>query len=234
MVVVKYTCGIDVDGPITAESFAEKIKSVLDDDRGWRKYGYEFIYEPTRSSPKTLKIILVSGEKAKNKCGSRLGGFSCYSPDENNIYINLNNWMGGSASSLPLERYRTYAINHEVGHRLGMGHPSETNCSNSKFCNANKGSPGSVMIQMTRGPEWVSPCIENEWPLDPEIYNEILENPRLNNRYVVPVPAQYSGGNESSSNIIFALLILIIILIISIAEKIIPVITSSVSQLLGP
>jgi len=28
--------------------------------------------------------------------------------------------------------------------------------------------PASVMQQMTRGPEYVSPCVEADWPLDPD------------------------------------------------------------------
>ena len=95
---VLYTCEIDPE--ITSESpdsFREKIQSTLSDSRGWVKYGYNFVYVQSRPDKSVLKIILVSGDKAKNKCGSRLGGFSCYSPDENNIYMNLNNYVSTNA-----------------------------------------------------------------------------------------------------------------------------------------
>lgn len=228
---VLYTCEIDPE--ITSESpdsFREKIQSTLSDPRGWVKYGYNFVYVQSRPDKSVLKIILVSGDKAKNKCGSRLGGFSCYSPDENNIYMNLNNWMGGSASTLPLDRYRTYAINHEVGHRLGLGHPSETDCSNSEFCNANKGAPGSVMIQMTRGPDWVRPCVENEWPLDPSVYNELKENPRLSNIYTVSFPSVTGGGNNYDVNIVVALLILMIVLLMAIIDPIVSFVKETIAK----
>lgn len=248
---VLYTC--EVDPEITSESpdsFREKIQSTLGDPRGWVKYGYNFVYvqsrrttmsqsERVRHPPsvdadgadhEVMKIILVSGDKAKNKCGSRLGGFSCYSPDENNIYMNLNNWMGGSASTLPLDRYRTYAINHEVGHRLGLGHPSETNCSTSEFCNANKGAPGSVMIQMTRGADWVRPCVENEWPLDPSVYNELEENPHLSNTYTIPFPTVTGGGGNHDINIVVALLILMIVLLMAIFDPIVTFVEETIAK----
>lgn len=241
-VIVPYRCSVDAGintgiyvgiNDITLKSFREKVHSVLNDPRGWNKYGYYFreIHSDEANSGRinagALHIILVTGDKAKRKCGSALGGFSCYSSGENIIYMNLDNWMGGSKSSLPLDRYRTYAVNHEVGHRLGIGHPSESNCSKSEYCKrafdktTGIGAPGSVMVQMTRGPDWVYPCVENEWPLDPNIYNEVLKNPRLDNEYPVPIPRKIShvGGAGISrvdvmNTLSFALVILIILVII--------------------
>lgn len=223
---VDYTCDVDPECRIPLESLAKKVREVLNDPRGWNKYGYEFTeHSNNEKSSRILNIILVTADKAKRQCGSRLGGFSCYSPDENVIYLNLDNWMGKSASSLPLDRYRTYVINHEVGHRLGFGHPAERNCQTNSYCNAHKGAPGSVMIQMTRGPDWVAPCTENEWPLDPADYDE-TKNPRLDNRFPVPIPFAsnktgsgepfivYSGLPEITPGILFVLVVVAIIIAI--------------------
>jgi hypothetical protein len=234
-ILCKYTCDVDPDinsahPELTQENFSSKISSVLGDERGWKKYGYEFEYKgriPSKDK-NTLHIVLVNGDKAKKMCGSKLGGFSCYSPDENFIYMNLTNWMGGSQSQLPLERYRTYVINHEVGHRLGFGHPDK---QKTNYCSANKGKPGSVMIQMTRGPDWVAPCIENEWPLDPSIYDE-TKNPRIFNLYPVegasekflPALAVAGGGiyalaDKSDNSRIMVFIIVLVILLIWICSR---------------
>ena len=233
----EYVCGVDNEVlekyPLeTPEKLRAKLESVLGDSRGWRKYGYTFkcigeIGVNVNKIPNhVLKIILVTWEKAKRECGSKLGGFSCYGSSENTIFINLDNWMGKSKSELPLDRYRTYVINHEMGHRLGFGHPEK---QKKQYCSANHGAKGSVMIQMTRGPDFVAPCIENEWPLDPHEYDE-TKNPHLYTKYPI------TGGGESfiggiSTNVavnaaaiasisllkihIFAVIILIAVLIIA-------------------
>lgn len=225
----KYTCAIDKEvqqlhPELTQKDFEEKIYATFSDPRGWRKYGYTFEYKgstPT-TDKNTLHIVLVTGEKAKRMCGSTLGGFSCYAQDENKIYMNLDNWMGKSKSELPLDRYRTYVINHEVGHRLGFGHPTS---QKTEYCEMNKGKRGSVMIQMTRGPDWVTPCVENEWPLDPGEYDETA-NPHLINLYPVegasekflPALAVAGGGlyalSGAPANMQFVLIAIILIVFI--------------------
>jgi hypothetical protein len=71
--------------------------------------------------------------------------------------------MTGYRSKLPIDRYRTYVICHEVGHSLGLQH---SKCPGP-------GQKGSVMQQMSKGPEHISPCIENEWPLPVESFDEM-------------------------------------------------------------
>ena len=161
--VIKYHFSVtsDLVGEYSIEKWGNDIRKILIDPRGWTKYGYSF-EECACTTPKQcngLRITLCREKNIVKIC--QFDGFSCYDPETHDIYVHYGNWMGRdhpenkSLSSMPIDRYRTYIINHEVGHSLGLEH--DTNC-------AGPGQPASVMQQMTRGSAHVAPCIENEWP----------------------------------------------------------------------
>ena len=114
-------------------------------------------------------------------------------------------------SELPLDKYRNYVINHEVGHSLGLPHAT---CPHD-----GQVAPyiGSIMQQMTKGPSHIAPCKENDW---------LLEIPKD-----VKLRTHYLGGDDKDTIktnsmilkvkyiIILLVLIVIIIMILSVSLK---------------
>ena len=164
------------------EQFNENVLSVLNDERGWKKYGYKFVRvndDDTMSGhTQVLRILLVSLDEVRRECNTK--NLSCYVPATHRIFINADNWMGNAPISvetppgMELDEYRNYVINHEVGHSLGLNHPNNnTSMGNSSQCDMSRaGTKGSVMMQMSKGSKFISPCKPNCWPLDPADYNE--------------------------------------------------------------
>lgn len=136
-----------------------KILSVLDDKRGWRKFGYTFEYIQKNTSDKDIDLIITVKPNAdiRRICG--FDGLSCASYGNQRlkfIYINLENWLNGSdKSKLSLDLYRTYVINHEMGHILGRHH--------LKSEDQKPGSLAPIRIQQTLG---IGHCSPNPYPLD--------------------------------------------------------------------
>jgi len=134
------------------DKFNQEVKAILDDPKGWIKLGYTF---EESEKDGALLIQLTSKETISKTFDDTL---SYYDVRNHLICINYNNWMGNSKSSLSLNDYKTYVINHEVGHALGYNHPK---------CHC-EGEKGSVMMQMSKGPNFIYPCKENSLPLDNE------------------------------------------------------------------
>jgi hypothetical protein len=136
--------------PVAVRSFARSVRRVLNDPRGWRQAGYAFRLVSTQ--PADMEIVLASPALTDLLCAPllTLGHYSC--AQGGRAVLNFERWRSGAFSYTSIARYRTYMINHEVGHLLGRGHA---------YCST-PGAPAPLMVQQTKG---VAPCRPNPWPL---------------------------------------------------------------------
>jgi len=130
--------------------FRSKIEAVLADTRGWP---VEFIRDDLDPD---FSITLVEPGVVERACGLS-NNLSCANMEDKWILINARRWFEGSEESkLELDDYRTYVINHEVGHVLRLGHPTHP---------PRPGEPCPVMVQQTLG---TGHTLKNVWPLAEE------------------------------------------------------------------
>jgi Protein of unknown function (DUF3152) len=136
--------------PLSVRSFARAVEEALRDPRGWRRAGYSFHFvDPLQAD---IEIVLASPSLTDRLCAplQTLGIYSC--AQGSRAVLNFARWQHGASAYRSLSRYRTYMINHEVGHLLGRGHV---------YCPA-PGALAPLMVQQTKG---VAPCRPNPWPL---------------------------------------------------------------------
>lgn len=148
---------VAVEGGLRTEpsEFARTVEAILADPRGWSAGGVAFRRVSTGAAD--FRIALASPALTDALCAplQTNGRFSCASA--NVAVLNFERWAeGADAYGEQLARYRTYMVNHEVGHVLGHGHA---------WCRA-AGARAPVMVQQTKG---VAPCRPNPWPLPSEI-----------------------------------------------------------------
>jgi hypothetical protein len=134
--------------------FAAIVDRILGDPRSWIASGKLRLQRVPKTAPANFTIYLVSAASSEAMCaagGLRTNRYtSCRLPGQ--VVINLDRWLGAIPGyGAPLDVYRAYAINHEVGHELGYGHQS---CPGA-------GQPAPVMQQQTYG---LKGCAANGWP----------------------------------------------------------------------
>lgn len=147
---------------ITANQFAARVVSTLSDQRSWIGTGEARLQRVPNSAKYDFTIYLVTPQTRDYLCGDDAAGrtdryTSCR--NRNRVVLNVARWVHGVPDyGASLERYRTYMINHETGHRLGHGHQK---CPG-------KGAPAPVMQQQTLG---LHGCTANGWPrIDGKLY----------------------------------------------------------------
>jgi hypothetical protein len=135
-----------------AAVFAAAVDTILDDPRSWTAASTVAFQRVSGPAAAGLTIRLASPKTVDRLCYplNTEGYTSCRVG--NNVVINLARWL----TAVPdfaghLTEYRQYAVNHEVGHRLGHGHQA---------CPA-QGQLAPVMQQQTLG---LKGCKINPWP----------------------------------------------------------------------
>ena len=148
------------EAAVPPADFAALIDETLADERSWIASG-QWRLQRVSSGPFDFTVYLAAPKTVERLCPSvgTDGYTSCR--EGNNVAINLARWWGAvpEYKGTDIKIYRQYAINHEVGHRLGKNH---------ELC-PGAGQPAPVMQQQTLK---LAGCKPNSWPyLDGKAYN---------------------------------------------------------------
>jgi hypothetical protein len=116
------------DGVTPAEgetAFADTVVAALADPRGWTSVlGLSLQRVDPEVTAPDFRVTLASQQTTYELCGHDVPlESSCYVGAYGRVVLNDSRWVRGSLSyGTDLPSYRTYAVNHEVGHALGVDH----------------------------------------------------------------------------------------------------------------
>ena len=135
------------------EAFARQVGETLDDHAGW-SLGGAIRFERVLTGGH-FTVWLAADAAVPSFGGACTRYYSCRSG--RNVVINEARWQGATpvwySAGGSLRDYRHMVTNHEVGHWLGLGHPS---------C----GGPGQAAPVMQQQSKGLNGCKANPWPLD--------------------------------------------------------------------
>jgi hypothetical protein len=137
-------------GQVPAQ-FAAEVDATLGDPRSWTAGG-KWAFQRISGGDPDLVITLASPKTVDRLCYPLdTGGYTSCRVG-NTVVVNLARWLLAVPEfRTHLATYRLYVINHEVGHRLAMGHMA---CPGP-------GRTAPVMQQQTLG---LKGCLPNPWP----------------------------------------------------------------------
>ncbi|MEX0989463.1 MAG: DUF3152 domain-containing protein [Actinomycetota bacterium] len=153
--VRRYLIEIDRRLRTDRDRYADQVERILSDRRSWIG-GRGVALKRMSRGPVAFRVTLAAPSLTDRLCAplptNRI--YSCYMRGRS--VLNAWRWRRGAAAyHRDIDGYRTYLVNHEVGHALGHGHGT---------CPA-RGRKAPVMMQQTKG---VRPCVRNPWPLERE------------------------------------------------------------------
>ncbi|HEX8346792.1 MAG TPA: DUF3152 domain-containing protein [Actinoplanes sp.] len=132
-------------------AFAAEVSRTLADARGWTGAGRFRLQRVDATQPADFVVHLATPHTRGRLCGSADTYTSCRKGDR--VVLNVARWVHGAPAFIGgLSSYRQYVVNHEVGHRLGMGH---------ERC-PGRGETAPVMQQQSLG---LHGCRPGSWPL---------------------------------------------------------------------
>ncbi|WP_240762409.1 MULTISPECIES: DUF3152 domain-containing protein [unclassified Micromonospora] len=158
----RYRIEVEQDTGQDVDAFAAAVDETLGDPNSWIRSGELRLQRVPEIAAADFTIYLATPATSERMCaegGLDTEGYtSCRLPGR--VVINLARWMEAVPDyGAPLSVYRTYVVNHEVGHELGEEHQA---CPGP-------GEPAPVMQQQTYG---LDGCVANAWPyVDGSLYS---------------------------------------------------------------
>ena len=132
---------------------ARAVQATFDDERGWAGYGkrnFQLVTDPEQAE---LTIYITSPDTSNELCQPLdvASKWNCRVGDR--VVLNSDRWKYMTPTYDDLGVYRSYLVNHEVGHFLGQGH---VGCPK-------EGAVAPVMMQQSIE---LDGCVPNAWPRD--------------------------------------------------------------------
>ncbi len=140
----RFTFTVEVENGVqdgnADKAFGAAVDATLSDPRSWIG-GKQFSLQRIDKGEPDFRVTLTSQMTVRSGCGFDIPlEASCYNGSAGRVFVNVARWVRGAMSfDGDLDAYRAYAINHEVGHALGMRHQP---------CPAS-GAPAPVMMQQS-------------------------------------------------------------------------------------
>lgn len=131
--------------------FARFVRSTYGGAAGWASHGQWRFQQVGPGATADFMLMLVTPQTRDLLCGGAPDRYtSCRIG--NQVVLNAARWVHGVRGyGASLTTYRQYMLNHETGHRLGLGH---------ELC-PGPGRPAPVMQQQTLG---LHGCTAYAWP----------------------------------------------------------------------
>nr|WP_229400756.1 DUF3152 domain-containing protein [Micromonospora okii] len=159
--VRRYRVAVEREAGEDARAFGAAVQEALAGPGSWVDGGRLRLRQVPGGARHDFTVYLATARTAGRMCAAggvdiRVGGrpyTSCRAPGK--VIINLDRWRTSVphyvSAGVPLGVYRTYVVNHEVGHELGNRH---------ERC-PKRGRPAPVMMQQTL---FLNGCVANPWP----------------------------------------------------------------------
>ncbi|MFF3851801.1 DUF3152 domain-containing protein [Micromonospora sp. NPDC002575] len=157
----RYRVAVEREAGEDVGDFGTAVQEALAGPGSWVDSGRLRLQRVPGAARHDFTVYLATARTAGRMCAAggvdiRVGGrpyTSCRAPGK--VIINLDRWRLSVphfvAAGVPLAVYRTYVVNHEVGHQLGHRH---------ERC-PKPGRPAPVMMQQTL---FLNGCVANPWP----------------------------------------------------------------------